>query len=464
MKPPITAKQKKILVRLLALSPDPREAFDYDELTGYLFGIAITPDIILPSEWVAPIFGEEQPLYDAQAQLQEGFGCLMEVYNTFIDASHAGTLRFPFNIMALKPAEYDAVFSWVSGLSVALSLRPDIWELEESPELPEDMAYALMSSLMIIDGLLDPEISAAYFDTLPADILREAFGDTAANEEELASRQLTILLASLPMAVEALQEFSRFMDNRRIAGMSRKSNLIPLHQPKTGSGAPGCCDSHQKQCCRRTEDRPPAKKGQVIRGRFPGTAKKSPAPGTVFQFKVSLVGARPQIWRRIQVPGTASLADLHAIIQICMGWNDCHLHHFDIDDELYAVPSEEEHWQEIRRHDERSVTLESLGARLQPSFLYVYDMGDYWEHQIELEKKIPPTEDACRPKLVTGRRACPPEDCGGISSYLEQVKILKKPNHPAYEATQSWFGPDFRPDAFDFDDIRKINEQLQRRF
>ncbi len=464
MKPPITAKQKKLLVRLLALSPNPREAFDYDELTGYLFGIAITPDIILPSEWIGPIFGEEGPVYRTPAQMQEMLGCLMQVYAAFIDASHAGTLHFPFNIMALKPAEYDAVFSWVSGLSVALSLRPEIWELDDSPELPEDMAYALMSSLMIIDGLLDPEISAAYFDTLPADILREAFGDTATNEEELATRQLTILLASLPMAVETLQEFSRFMDSRRSAAGSRKSNLIQLRQPRTDDAPPGCCGSDQKQCCPPTEDRLPAKKGQVIRGRFPGTAKKSPAPGTVLQFRVSLVGARPQIWRRIQVPGAASLADFHAIIQICMGWKDCHLHHFDIDDELYALPSEEVHWQEIRRHDERSVTLESLGARLQPSFLYVYDMGDCWEHQIELEKRLPPTADTCRPRLLTGRRACPPEDCGGMPFYLEQMKILKKPNHPDYRATRSWFGPDFDPDAFDLDDIRRINDLLQRRF
>ncbi len=65
MKPPVTAKQKKILTRFLALSPDPDDTFTYDELMGYLFGVAITPEVILPSEWMDQIFGEEKPVYDS---------------------------------------------------------------------------------------------------------------------------------------------------------------------------------------------------------------------------------------------------------------------------------------------------------------------------------------------------------------------------------------------------------------
>jgi len=471
MNPPITSKQKKILAGLLALSPTPQETLNYDGLTGYLFGVAITPDTIPPSEWIAPIFGGKRPVHrHSMEHRQEKMDCLMQAHKAFLDAALAGTLHFPFNIMALKQAEYDAVFSWVYGLNVALSMRPDIWDPEQSPELPEDQAYELMSSLMIIDGLLDPEIGTAYFEALSADILREAFGDTEADEEEIASRRLTILLASLPIAVETLLEFSRFMNTRRIEGASRKSNLIPLHRSGKAHDVTRCRNSNEKTCGHQaegqlsifpTENKPSSKKGQIIRGRFPGPIKHIPDPALVYQFKVSLVGIRPLIWRRIQVPGTASLADLHTIIQICMGWKDSHQHHFDIDDELYVQPSEEDHRPVNIRHDERSITLESLGARLHPSFLYVYDMGDYWEHQIELEKKLPPMDNAGRPKLLTGRRSCPPEDCGGVPSYLEQLKILNEPDHPDFKATLSQFGPGFRPDNFDKEDILRINERLR---
>ena len=473
MKPPVTARQKKLLTRLLALSSGPDDTFTYDELMGYLFGIAITPDVILPSEWMDQIFGEEKPIYDSLAQTQEMLGGLMQVYNAFIDASQADTLRLPFNILALKPDQYDAVFAWVFGLNVALSLRPDIWEPEESSALPEDLAYEVMSSLMIIEGLIDPEVCTAYFEGLPGDILREAFGDLDAEEDDLPSRHLAILLASLPMAVETLQEYARLMNTRRLEQVSKKSNLVPLRSAKPGRNDPCPCNSGKKykKCCGQgggiKADTPPigegsAKKGQVIRGRFPGPAKKPAATGPAYQLKVALVGAKPPIWRRILVPGTTSLDDLHVIIQTCMGWTDSHLHHFEISGELYAIPDEEDEWYPSEKRDERDFTLDTLELRLSPSFSYVYDMGDYWEHRITVEQRVPPAESPVCAVLLTGRRACPPEDCGGITGFLDSLEILDDPEHEEFQTTRTWFGAGFRPEKFDKEDIARINLRLQR--
>ncbi|KAB2891771.1 MAG: UPF0149 family protein [Desulfobulbaceae bacterium] len=473
MKPPVTARQKKILTRYLALSPDPDDTFTYDELMGYLFGIAITPDVILPGEWMDQIFGEEKPVHDSMTQAQEMLGCLMEVYNAFSDASRADTLHLPFNILTLKPGQYDAVFAWVFGFNVALSLRPDIWEPEDMSALPEDLTYEVMSSLMIIEGLIDPEVCTAYFEGLPGDILREAFGDFDAEDEDLPSRHLAILLASLPMAVEKLQEFARLTNCKRLDGISKKSNLIPFRSARTGRNAPcpGNGGKKSKKCCGKDDSSKanitftsegPAKKGQLIRGRFPGPAKITAFPGPAFQLKVSLVGSKPPIWRRILVPGTTSLADLHAIIQACMGWTDSHLHHFAIRGELYAIPDEEDEWYSSDKRDERDFTLDTLGQRLSSSFLYVYDMGDYWEHRITVEQIVPPAESPAHAVLLTGRRACPPEDSGGIASFQDSLKILADAGHEEYRATRTWFGAGFRAEHFDREDIASINLRLKR--
>ena len=473
MKPPVTARQKKILTRYLALSPDPDDTFTYDELMGYLFGVAITPDVILPGEWMDQIFGEEKPVHDSMTQAQEMLDCLMEVYNAFSEASRTDNLHLPFNILTLKPDQYDAVFAWVFGFNVALSLRPDIWEPEDLSALPEDLTYAVMSSLMIIEGLIDPEVCTAYFEGLPGDILREAFGDFDDEDEDIPSRHLAILLASLPMAVEKLQEFARLMDIRRLEGATKKSNLIPLRSAKTGRNAPCPCNSGKKykKCCGQggdiKTDIPPvgkvsAKKGQVIHGRFPGLVKKPAATGPAYQLKVALVGAKPPIWRRILVPGTTSLADLHTIIQTCMGWTDSHLHHFDISGELYAIPDEEDEWYPSDKRDERNFTLDTLEQQLSPSFHYVYDMGDYWEHRITVEKVVPPAESPAHAILLTGRRACPPEDSGGIASFQDSLEILADAEHEEFQATRTWFGAGFRAEQFDREDIARINLRLQR--
>ena len=51
---------------------------------------------------------------------------------------------------------------------------------------------------------------------------------------------------------------------------------------------------------------------------------------SVYQFKVTLNGSKPPIWRRIQVRSDTTLYKLHRILQVVMGWSDYHLHQFVI--------------------------------------------------------------------------------------------------------------------------------------
>ena len=111
----------------------------------------------------------------------------------------------------------------------------------------------------------------------------------------------------------------------------------------------------------------------------------------VYQFKISLQGAKPPIWRRVLVPDMVTLADLHEIIQLTMGWFDSHLHQFRIGRTSYG-PELDDDWGMETIANEEDYTLHDLAKDLAPHFSYTYDFGDDWEHLITVEKTLPASE------------------------------------------------------------------------
>jgi hypothetical protein len=98
--------------------------------------------------------------------------------------------------------------------------------------------------------------------------------------------------------------------------------------------------------------------------------------------------------------------------------------------------------------DEARVRLDSV-APVGSSFNYMYDFGDGWEHRVVVEKLLPASDDRLVPSCIGGRRACPPEDCGGPWGYKNLLAILADPRHRAYHETVDWIGRPFDPEAFD---------------
>jgi Plasmid pRiA4b ORF-3-like protein len=150
---------------------------------------------------------------------------------------------------------------------------------------------------------------------------------------------------------------------------------------------------------------------------------------TVYQLKIFILGISPMIWRRIKVRSDSTIADLHYIIQIAMGWTDsqasfageaspanvAHLHRFVIHGKDYGIA-------QIGgisfSDDPRKVKLADLGWRVKERFLYEYDFGDYWQHQIRVEKILTSKSNNLEPICISGKRACPPEDCGGAWQFM----------------------------------------------
>ena len=157
----------------------------------------------------------------------------------------------------------------------------------------------------------------------------------------------------------------------------------------------------------------------------------------IFQIKISLQHLDPPVWRRVQTDD-CSLADLHNIIQIAMGWEDMHMHAFVIADEQYGRGGDCE-------YDSRYVSLSEVVVQGHTRFRYDYDFGDDWEHSIEIEKTLAAEEGVKYPRCVAGERACPLEDSGGS---LATPTCLKNSKTPSTTNTRKpWNGlvRDFRP-------------------
>lgn len=186
---------------------------------------------------------------------------------------------------------------------------------------------------------------------------------------------------------------------------------------------------------------------------FPGErttaapAPRAPATGNVFQLKVTLLDTKPPIWRRVLVDGGSTLDHVHEVIQAAFGWWNYHLHEFEVGRTRYGVPDPDEDWGEPPR-DERRTRLDAIASE-GASFRYTYDFGDGWDHKITVEKVLPVDAAVAVPTCIDGRRACPPEDCGGTWGYREMLEILANPAHPEHDERREWLDRPFDPEAFD---------------
>lgn len=186
--------------------------------------------------------------------------------------------------------------------------------------------------------------------------------------------------------------------------------------------------------------------------------KKTGTQNDIFVLEVSLENVKPRIWRRLAVPGHITLAQLHQVIQVVMGWSDSHLHQFKIGQHAYVSPDSglDLDWAEGKR-DESEVRLSDVAGTEGVKFQYTYDFGDDWRHKLEVKKIEPPQPGMQYPRCLAGKRSAPPEDCGGASGYWE----ISTPEEDSNESDEylAEMRKNFDPEAFDID---KINARLKK--
>jgi Plasmid pRiA4b ORF-3-like protein len=191
------------------------------------------------------------------------------------------------------------------------------------------------------------------------------------------------------------------------------------------------------------------------------TTPKSPEPParaaevTVHRMKVTLRGSQPPIWRRLEVPSTFSLEKLHYVIQDAFGWEEAHMWVFDTSMGRYGVTD-----RELGHRSAAAKKLGDVAPRKDSQLRYTYDFGDDWEHDIVVEDVVPAEPGTAYPRCVAGRRAGPPEDCGGIWGYQQLLETLADPGDTEHEELLDWLGLDsaeeFDPASFDPDATNKV--------
>jgi len=234
----------------------------------------------------------------------------------------------------------------------------------------------------------------------------------------------------------------------------------------------------------------------------------------IYQIRVTLNGSKPPIWRKLAVPSDIVLSELHEVIQIAMGWTNSHMHQFILrgkklrprrrilpevpgtvekkvidlpggrkghlistkprDDNAVPLPTGPAMpWfdtgdryyvtkltplgdpTEMEGEDEDAVTLAEVCPKVKSKLIYEYDFGDGWEHTIEVQKIVEPKPGVEYPLCLGGRKACPPEDCGGIWGYYNLLDVVADPKREDHEEMAEWLG-EFDPDAFDPEEVNAI--------
>jgi hypothetical protein len=175
----------------------------------------------------------------------------------------------------------------------------------------------------------------------------------------------------------------------------------------------------------------------------------------LYEVRVQLRDIKPPVWRLLRVRPQTRLPRFHKILQTAMGWTNSHLHLFEIDGKPYGEGDFE--W-DFDVRDYTGVKLEDVFTGGRKAFLYEYDMGDSWRHDITLLGTVA-GEQGEKIACTGGARACPPEDCGGVGGYYHLLEALTDPEHEDHDMLLEWVGGRYDPEAFD---VKAFDRTLKR--
>lgn len=183
--------------------------------------------------------------------------------------------------------------------------------------------------------------------------------------------------------------------------------------------------------------------------------------GDLVEIKVTLNEVEPTVWRKFIINTDANLVELHMAIQKSMGWKNCHMYDFVVNNgEKTFSPNDmsDLFGNEDDSADPSGVTIGDLLFIEVENIQYNYDYGDGWEHTVEIGKKVSPQPGTQYPLCTEGAGACPPEDCGGPHGYMDLCAILSNPEDEDYKEMRQWLGKGFDPSKFS---VAKANKELR---
>ena len=253
---------------------------------------------------------------------------------------------------------------------------------------------------------------------------------------------------------EPVSPIGAFMAAGDTWSVFRRLSLLPVAAP--GDNGPGSPRDAAIRLARAALLGPAGSSpAQPTRDSVGGPSARAGQP--MVQLRVALRDVEPAVWRRLMVPASLTLRELHAVIQIGLGWQDYHLHLFDVAGVLYG---------DVQEVDADSVGDEevfTVGAAADTvrEFGYEYDFGDSWNHVVEIEQTLAGV-GADTPHLLDGARACPPEDCGGPWGYQHLLEAPADPSDPEHTDLKDWLDGEFDAEAFDLAGTNELLELYDR--
>lgn len=158
----------------------------------------------------------------------------------------------------------------------------------------------------------------------------------------------------------------------------------------------------------------------------------------IYELKISLSGIKPTIYRTLHIEENRTFFELHVAIQIAFGWENSHMHIFEIGDDRIGM-SEFDEFEDDHTIEEKTIRLFQTGLNEKDKFEYIYDFGDHWVHEIQVTKILEPKK-TFYPKCIKGAMNRPPEDCGGIYGFEDFKEIMGNRKHPEFKEMKTWYG------------------------
>ncbi len=192
----------------------------------------------------------------------------------------------------------------------------------------------------------------------------------------------------------------------------------------------------------------------------PQLPKITGASSEFIEIKVTLKEIEPPVWRKFVISTDANLEELHMVIQKTMGWQNCHLYDFSVNNgkkKFSPNDMSDLFGNEDDFEDPSEMTIADLMMMKIEDIQYNYDYGDGWEHSVEIGKQVLLQAGVKYPLCTEGSGACPPEDCGGPYSYANLCSILSDPDDEEYTEMRVWAG-EFDPSKFS---VAKANKELR---
>lgn len=183
---------------------------------------------------------------------------------------------------------------------------------------------------------------------------------------------------------------------------------------------------------------------------------------SVVELKVVLEEVEPVVLRTLHVPIAIRLDKLHLVLQAAMGWENSHLYMFEVGSMRWGLPDPDfgDDYAAANKATLKSLMDDAANVAIH----YIYDIGDHWQHLLEVGEARSPVPGKLYPRLadITGR--CPPEDVGGSAGYEHFLSALADPEHLDHDDMKQWYGSIFDPRNPETDELKFEVLKLAKRW